>query len=266
MEVYVDRQAVDVEDASTPTGRKEINELHVPIGRPVQAGDDLARTSSTISASPPSASSRTWSPAATRTEWFNADASRASTTCSATSTAAPSTPKMVGTVVVMEPSRTTSSGSRAARPTSRRGRPARSCSPRTAASPATGLRRRRMAGLYRPPRASSTGGRTVIGRRRVPPRVDPRPRGQDRRVQATRRPDAELPGHTHRRTGHARSSRTSSRSARRDEQRDSRTTRPSGLQAPGDRRDDRFPQARTKACPARRRRPRRPRAPRSGRV
>ena len=78
--------------SSTPTGQREINELHVPVGRPVKLTMTSRGRASTASSSRRSASRRTWCPGRYTHALVRGRRSRAGTTCSARSTAARSTP------------------------------------------------------------------------------------------------------------------------------------------------------------------------------
>ena len=59
-----------------PNGRREINELHVPVGRAGEADARFAGRDPQLFTFPRFASSRTRFPASYRTMWFQADASR----------------------------------------------------------------------------------------------------------------------------------------------------------------------------------------------
>ena len=90
------RQAVDVE-AAAPEGRREINELHVPLGRPVR----LTMTSQDVIHSfyiPAFRVKQDVLPGPLHVDVVRADQGRARTTCSAPSIAGRSTRRMIGWV------------------------------------------------------------------------------------------------------------------------------------------------------------------------
>ena len=85
-----------------PEGQREINTLHVPAGQPVKLlmiSEDVIH--SFLRAGVPRSHGRAARPVHIRL--VRGDAARRRTTCFARSTAAPTTPAWLGTVIVMEP-------------------------------------------------------------------------------------------------------------------------------------------------------------------
>ena len=99
--IYVVGQAMDVEGPA-PDGRREINELHVPLGTAGAADHDLAgRDPQLLHPGVPHQAGRR--PGRYQTLWFQADQARRAIICSAPSICGTDHSRMIGRIVVMEP-------------------------------------------------------------------------------------------------------------------------------------------------------------------